>query len=276
MENKAYERLMTAYEDLKSKIDFKPELAITLGSGLGKLADVVEVEAEISYREIKAFPVSTAPGHKGRFVFTHIHGVPTVIMQGRVHRYEGYTAQDIVLPTRLMGLMGAKTLIVTNAAGGVNKNFNIGDLMIIRDHIVQFVESPLIGQNIKELGTRFPDMTEVYNKEYGDLIEEIAKEKGLPIQNGVYCQFSGPQYETPAEVKMVGVLGGDAVGMSTGIESLAARHMGMKVAGITLVTNLAAGISDVELSEQEVIDAGEAASEYFIDLVLEFIKRMNK
>ncbi len=276
MENKAYERLMTAYEDLKSKIDFKPELAITLGSGLGKLADVVEVEAEISYREIKAFPVSTAPGHKGRFVFTHIHGVPTVIMQGRVHRYEGYTAQDIVLPTRLMGLMGAKTLIVTNAAGGVNKNFNIGDLMIIRDHIVQFVESPLIGQNIKELGTRFPDMTEVYNKEYGDLIEEIAKEKGLPIQNGVYCQFSGPQYETPAEVKMVGLLGGDAVGMSTGIESLAARHMGMKVAGITLVTNLAAGISDVELSEQEVIDAGEAASEYFIDLVLEFIKRMNK
>ena len=276
MENKVYERLMTAYEDLKSKVDFKPELAITLGSGLGKLADVVEVEAEISYSEIKAFPVSTAPGHKGRFVFTHIHGVPTVIMQGRVHRYEGYTAQDTVLPTRLMGLMGAKTLIVTNAAGGVNKNFNIGDLMIIRDHIVQFVESPLMGQNIKELGTRFPDMTEVYNKEYGDLIEEIAKEKGLPIQNGVYCQFSGPQYETPAEVKMVGLLGGDAVGMSTGIESLAARHMGMKVAGITLVTNLAAGISDVELSEQEVIDVGEAASEYFIDLVLEFIKRMNK
>lgn len=276
MENKAYERLMTAYEDLKSKIDFKPELAITLGSGLGKLADVVEVEAEIAYSEIKGFPISTAPGHKGRFVFTHIHGVPTVIMQGRVHRYEGYTAQDTVLPTRLMGLMGAKTLIVTNAAGGVNKNFNIGDLMIIRDHIVQFVESPLMGQNIKELGTRFPDMTEVYSKEYGDLIEEIAKEKGLPIHNGVYCQFSGPQYETPAEVKMVGLLGGDAVGMSTGIESLAARHMGMKVAGITLVTNLAAGISDVELSEQEVIDAGEAASEYFIDLVLEFIKRMNK
>lgn len=276
MENKVYERLLTAYEDLKSKIDFKPELAITLGSGLGKLADVVEIEAEISYSDIKGFPVSTAPGHKGRFVFTHIHGVATMIMQGRVHRYEGYTAQDTVLPTRLMGLMGAKTLLVTNAAGGVNKNFSIGDLMIIRDHIVQFVESPLIGQNIKQLGTRFPDMSEVYNKEYGDLIEEIAKEKGLSIQNGVYCQLSGPQYETPAEVKMVAVLGADAVGMSTGIEALAARHMGMKVAGITLVTNLAAGISEVELSEQEVIDAGEAASEYFIDLVLEFIKRMNK
>lgn len=276
MENKVYERLLTAYEDLKSKIDFKPELAITLGSGLGRLADVVEVESEISYSDIKGFPVSTAPGHKGRFVFTHIHGVPTMIMQGRVHRYEGYTAQDTVLPTRLMGLMGAKTLLVTNAAGGVNKKFSIGDLMIIRDHIVQFVESPLMGQNIKELGTRFPDMSEVYNKEYGDLIEEIAKEKELPIQNGVYCQLSGPQYETPAEIKMIGILGGDAVGMSTGIEALAARHMGMKVAGITLVTNLAAGISEVELSEQEVIDAGEQASGYFIDLVLEFIKRMDK
>ena len=276
MENKVYERLLTAYQDLKSKIDFKPELAITLGSGLGRLADVVEVEAEISYADIKGFPVSTAPGHKGRFVFTHIHGIPTMIMQGRVHRYEGYTAQDTVLPTRLMGLMGAKILLVTNAAGGVNKNFRIGDLMIIRDHIVQFVESPLMGQNIKELGTRFPDMTEVYSRKHGDLIEEIAKEKEIPIHNGVYFQLSGPQYETPAEVKMIGILGGDAVGMSTGIEALAARHMGMKVAGITLVTNLASGISEVELSEQEVIDAGELASEYFIDLVLEFIKRMDK
>lgn len=276
MENKAYDRLKRAYDDLRSKIDFKPELSITLGSGLGKLADVVEIEQEISYEDIEGFPVSTAPGHKGRFVFTHIHGVPTVIMQGRVHRYEGYSAQEAVIPTRLMGLMGAKTLLVTNAAGGVNKDFNIGDLMVIRDHIVQFVESPLMGQNIKELGTRFPDMTEVYSKEYGDLIEEIAKEKGYPVQNGVYCQLSGPQYETPAEVRMVGLLGGDAVGMSTGIEAVAARHMGMKVCGITLVTNLAAGISDVELSEQEVIDAGESASEYFIELVLEFIKRMNK
>lgn len=276
MENKAYDRLKRAYDDLRSKIDFKPELSITLGSGLGKLADVVEIEQEISYEDIEGFPVSTAPGHKGRFVFTHIHGVPTVIMQGRVHRYEGYSAQEAVIPTRLMGLMGAKTLLVTNAAGGVNKDFNIGDLMVIRDHIVQFVESPLMGQNIKELGTRFPDMTEVYSKEYGDLIEEIAREKGYPVQNGVYCQLSGPQYETPAEVRMVGLLGGDAVGMSTGIEAVAARHMGMKVCGITLVTNLAAGISDVELSEQEVIDAGESASEYFIELVLEFIKRMNK
>ena len=274
MSNSIYEKLEIAYNDIKSKIDFKPELAITLGSGLGKLADVVEVVDEISYDEIKEFPVSTAPGHKGRFVFANIHGVPTVIMQGRVHRYEGYSASDTIIPTRLMGMMGAKTLIVTNAAGGVNKNFSIGDLMIIRDHITLFVDSPLMGQNVKELGTRFPDMTEVYNKELSDKLEEIAKNKNLPVQNGVYCQVSGPAYETPAEVKVVGLLGGDAVGMSTAIESMAARHMGMNVCGISLITNLASGISDVELSEQEVIDAGENASEYFIDLVLEFIKSL--
>ncbi|WP_296257375.1 purine-nucleoside phosphorylase [uncultured Ezakiella sp.] len=273
-ENILYDKLKSVYEDLRRKIDFKPELAITLGSGLGRLADIVEIEEEISYQDIEGFPVSTAPGHKGRFVFAHIHGVPTVIMQGRVHRYEGYSAADTVLPTRLMGMMGAKTLIVTNACGGVNKDFRIGDLMIIRDHIAQFVESPLTGPNINQLGVRFPDMTEVYNKELSDRIEKIAKEKNLPVKNGVYCQFSGPAYETAAEVKMAGILGADAVGMSTAIEAMAARHMGMNVCGISLITNLATGISEVELSEQEVIDEGEKASEYFIDLVLDFIKTL--
>lgn len=273
-ENILYDKLKSVYEDLRRKIDFKPELAITLGSGLGRLADIVEIEEEISYQDIEGFPVSTAPGHKGRFVFAHIHGIPTVIMQGRVHRYEGYSAADTVLPTRLMGMMGAKTLIVTNACGGVNKDFRIGDLMIIRDHIAQFVESPLIGPNINQLGVRFPDMTEVYNKELSDRIEKIAKEKNLSVKNGVYCQFSGPAYETAAEVKMAGILGADAVGMSTAIEAMAARHMGMNVCGISLITNLATGISEVELSEQEVIDEGEKASEYFIDLVLDFIKTL--
>lgn len=273
-ENKHYERLNEAFQDLKEKIKFEPKLAITLGSGLGKLADIVDVEQEISYKDIKSFPVSTAPGHKGRFVLTHIHGIPTIIMQGRVHRYEGYTSQETVMPTRLMGMLGAKTLIVTNAAGGANKDFSIGDLMIIRDHITQFIESPLLGQNINELGVRFPDMSEVYNKELSDKLEKIAKEKNLPVQNGVYTQVSGPQYETPTEVKMLSMLGSDAVGMSTVIEAIAARHMGMKVCGISLITNMAAGISEVELSEQEVIDAGEAASGYFIDLVLDFIKTL--
>lgn len=273
-ENKHYERLNEAFQDLKEKIKFEPKLAITLGSGLGKLADIVDVEQEISYKDIKSFPVSTAPGHKGRFVLTHIHGIPTIIMQGRVHRYEGYTSQETVMPTRLMGMLGAKTLIVTNAAGGANKDFSIGDLMIIRDHITQFIESPLLGQNINELGVRFPDMSEVYNKELSDKLEKIAKEKNLPVQNGVYTQVSGPQYETPTEVKMLSKLGSDAIGMSTVIEAIAARHMGMKVCGISLITNMAAGISEVELSEQEVIDAGEAASGYFIDLVLDFIKTL--
>lgn len=273
-ENLVYEKLLSAYNDLRSKIKFEPKVAITLGSGLGKLADVVDVVEEISYKDIKDFPVSTAPGHKGRFVFANIHDVPVVIMQGRVHRYEGYSAQDTVMPTRLMGMMGAKTLIVTNACGGINPNFEIGNLMIIRDHISQFVESPLLGKNISELGVRFPDMTEVYNKELGDKIESIAKEKGIDIKNGVYCQFSGPNYETPAEIKMAGILGADAVGMSTAIEAMAARHMGMKVCGISLITNLAAGISKVELSEEEVIEEGEKASEYFVDLVLDFIKTL--
>lgn len=268
-----YEKLERAYKDLRTKTDFEPELAIVLGSGLGKLADQVEKLGELSYKDIEGFPVSTAPGHKGRFIFTEIHGVKTVIMQGRVHYYEGYPMSDVVLPTRLMGMMGAKTLIVTNACGGANPEFNVGDLMVIRDHIAQFVPSPLIGTNVEQLGVRFPDMTEVYKKEYGDLVLKIGQEKGFNMREGVYCQFTGPAYETPTEVRMAALLGADAVGMSTTVESTAARHMGMDVCGISLITNKAAGLSDELLSEQEVIDAGEAASEYFIELVLEFVKQ---
>lgn len=274
MNNPIFEKLEAIYLDIRNKTDFEPELAITLGSGLGRLADIVDVDFEIPYSEINDFPVSTAPGHKGRFVFCHIHGIPTVIMQGRVHRYEGYSPSDTVIPTRLMGMLGAKTLIVTNAAGGVNKDFNIGDLMIIRDHITQFVDSPLVGPNVNELGTRFPDMTQVYNRELSDRLERLANEKNISIQNGVYCQVSGPAYETAAEVRMIGMLGGDAVGMSTAIEAMAARHMGMDVCGISLITNKATGISEVELSEEEVIEAGEMASGYFIDMVMDFIKEL--
>lgn len=269
------EKLKKTYEKVREMTDFKPELAIVLGSGLGKLADQVQIEKEISYSEIEGFPVSTAPGHKGRYIFTHIHGVPTVIMQGRVHMYEGYESSDVVLPIRLMGLLGAKLLLVTNAAGGANESFQVGDLMVITDHIAQFVKSPLIGKNISELGVRFPDMSEIYKKEYSDRLFEIGKSKGYSMQRGVYCQFSGPQYETPAEVRMAQILGADAVGMSTAIEAVAARHMGMEVCGVTLVSNKAAGLSKELLSEQEVIDAGEKASTYFIDLVKEFIKTLN-
>lgn len=267
-----YEKLQKAYENIRKITDFEPELALVLGSGLGKLADQVEAICEIPYSDIEGFPVSTAPGHKGRFILAEIHGVKTIIMQGRVHYYEGYPMTDVVMPTRLMGMMGAKTLIVTNACGGANPDFNIGDLMVIRDHITALVPSPLIGKNISELGVRFPDMTEVYDREYGDLVYKIGTKKGYSMREGVYCQFTGPQYETPTEVRMAKILGADAVGMSTAVEAVAARHMGMKVCGISLITNMAAGLSKGLLSEEEVIQVGEESSEYFIDLVMEFIK----
>ena len=268
-----YEKLEQVYNNMRELTDFEPELAIVLGSGLGKLADKVEAIQEISYQEIDGFPVSTAPGHKGRFVLANIHGVKTIIMQGRVHYYEGYPMDDVVMPVRLMVMMGAKNLILTNACGGANPDFNIGDLMVIRDHIAALVPSPLLGKNIDQLGVRFPDMTQVYNEKLGDLVFKLGTKKGLPMREGVYCQFSGPQYETPTEVKMAKILGADAVGMSTTVEAIAARHMGMEVTGVSLITNMAAGLSKTLLDEQEVIDAGEQASDYFIDLVLEFISK---
>lgn len=267
-----YEKLQKAYDKIREITDFEPELAIVLGSGLGKLADKVEKLGEISYSDIEGFPVSTAPGHKGRFIFTEIDGVKIVIMQGRVHYYEGYPMTDVVMPTRLMAMMGAKTLLVTNACGGTNPDFQIGDLMVIRDHITSFVPSPLIGPNVAQLGVRFPDMSQVYDRNLGDLVYKIGTKKGYSMREGVYCQFTGPQYETPTEVKMASILGADAVGMSTAVEALAARHMGVKVCGISLITNMAAGLSKDLLSEQEVIEVGERSSEYFIDLVMDFIK----
>ena len=266
------EKLERAYEDLRSKIDFEPEIALVLGSGLGKLADQVEILGEISYKDIEGFPVSTAPGHKGRFIFTEIEGVKAVIMQGRVHLYEGYPASDVVMPIRLMGMMGAKTIFLSNAAGACNNDFGIGDLMVIRDQISQFVESPLIGKNVESLGVRFPDMSQIYDKDLSDLLYKLGIKQGISMREGIYCQFSGPAYESPAEVRMARILGADVVGMSTTIEAVAARHMGMKVCGVTLVSNKAAGLSEVNLSEEEVIEAGEKASGYFIGLVKEFIK----
>lgn len=268
------EKLVKAYEDIRKKTDFVPELAIVLGSGLGGLADMVEIEKEISYRDIEGFPISTAPGHKGRYIFTTIADVKTVIMQGRVHMYEGYEASDVVLPIRLMGLMGARRIILTNAAGSVNRDFKIGDLMVIRDQISQFVRSPLIGENLGDLGVRFPDMSQIYGRDLSERIEEIGKRKNYPMSRGTYLQFSGPQYESPAEIRMAGLLGADAVGMSTAIEAVAARHMGMEVCGVSLISNMAAGLSDQLLSEEEVIEAGQRASSYFVDLVMEFIKEL--
>ncbi len=268
------EKLYTCFKSIENRIPFKPDLGLVLGSGLGALADTVNADAVIPYNTIEHFPLSTAPGHKGTFVFAEISGVKTVIMQGRIHYYEGYPMTDVVLPIRWMKLMGAETLFLTNAAGGVNKDFYAGDFMMITDHITCLVPSPLIGKNSGRLGVRFPDMTEVYNKELQSCITSAAEDLHIPLQKGVYIQFTGPAYETPQEIRMAGLLGADAVGMSTAVEAVAAHHAGMRVCGISCISNLAAGISETKLSEQEVLDAGKKAAPLFQKLVVESIKRM--
>ena len=250
--NKVYEKLMICVESIRKRIDFQPEVALILGSGLGDYADEIQIEQTINYTEIEGFPTSTVAGHKGRFVFGYVNEVPVVIMQGRVHFYEGYPMSDVVLPTRLMGMLGAKKLILTNAAGGANFDFKPGDFMIINDHITIAIPSPLIGENIDELGVRFPDMSEVYSQRMRKIIKDTAEKMGIKMQEGVYMQFTGPAYETPAEVRLARTLGGDAVGMSTACEAMAAHHMGMEVCGISCITNLAAGMSTEKLDHKEV------------------------
>ena len=225
----------------------------------------------LEYSEIEGFPVSTVAGHQGRFLFGYVKDVPVVAMQGRVHYYEGYEMSDVVLPTRLMGLLGAKILILTNAAGGVNFDFRPGDLMMITDHITTAVPSPLIGPNLEELGPRFPDMSQVYKKELQEIIIEAAKNVKVPIQQGVYMQFTGPNYETPAEIRMCRTLGADAAGMSTACEAMAANHMGMKVCGISCITNLASGMSSQPLDHKEVQETADRVARDFKKLVTETI-----
>ena len=272
--SEVYEKLMRCLESVRKHTDFCPEVALVLGSGLGDYADSIQVETEISYSEIGEFPVSTVPGHDGRFIFGYVNKVPVVCMKGRVHYYEGYPISDVVLPVRLMKLMGAKILFLTNASGGINKDFKAGDLMMITDHIAALVQNPLIGPNMEEFGTRFPDMSEIYRKDLCELIRTTAKENGIDLKEGVYIQFTGPSYETPAEVRMAGIAGADAVGMSTAVEAIAANHMGMKVCGISCVCNLAAGISPTPLTHAEVQAAADAVSAKFRVLVKESVLKM--
>ena len=267
-----YQKLETCLASVRKKTDFKPEVALILGSGLGDYADEIQIETTIDYTEIEGFPTSTVAGHKGRFVFGYVKNVPVVIMQGRVHYYEGYPMTDVVLPTRLMGMMGAKKLFLTNAAGGVNPNFKPGDFMMITDHITTGIPSPLIGPNIEELGSRFPDMSEVYAPELQEKVRKAAEKLQIPLQEGVYMQFTGPSYETPAEIRMCRTWGGDAAGMSTACEAVAANHMGMKVCGISCITNLAAGMSKQKLDHKEVQETADRVSRQFKQLVTEVIK----
>lgn len=265
------EKLQTCLKSVREHTDFQPEAGIILGSGLGDYADGIQKEAVVPYQEIEGFPVSTVAGHKGQFVFGYAEGVPVVIMQGRVHYYEGYSMTDVVLPTRLMGMMGIKKLLLTNAAGGVNENFQPGDLMLITDHITTAVPSPLIGPNLDELGPRFPDMSEVYSLRLQELIRNAAKECGIGLKEGVYVQFTGPNYETPAEIRLARTWGGDAVGMSTACEAMAACHMGIEVGGISCITNMAAGISKVKLDHKEVQETANRVSRDFKNLVTRVI-----
>ena len=253
---------------------FVPKVAMILGSGLGYMGDIVENPIAVPYGEIPHFKASTAPGHKGRLVFGTLEGQPVAVMQGRMHHYEGYSYEEVSYAVRVLKLLGCDTLIVTNAAGCVNMNWKAGDLMLITDQIKIFMESPLRGENLPEFGVRFPDASHLYTPALQDLARKAAADLGIPLREGVYMYFPGPQYETPAEVRFARVAGADAVGMSTAPEVITAGHCGMQVLGFTLVSNLAAGILDQPLSEQEVLDAAEACKDKFSRLVLECLGRL--
>ncbi|MEF9971824.1 MAG: purine-nucleoside phosphorylase, partial [Oscillospiraceae bacterium] len=226
----------------------------------------VDIVSTVEYKDIEGFPVSTVPGHVGRFIFGYVSGVPLVVMQGRVHFYEGYPMTDVVLPIRLMGLLGAKALLLTNAAGGANFSFNAGDFMLIRDQIASFVPSPLNGKNIEALGTRFPDMCHIYDEKLCDAIRDSAARGAISLREGVYMQLPGPQFESPAEVRMCRSMGGDALGMSTCCEAIAARHMGLRVCGISCISNLAAGMTSAPLTHEEVNETTDRVAKQFTAL----------
>lgn len=253
---------------------FRPEVLIILGSGLGNLGDRLKEPIVIPYSEIPHMRYSTAPGHKGRFLAGVLGGKNVLLMQGRLHFYEGWAAEDAAFPVRIAKLIGIEKMIVTNAAGGVNTDYRPGELMLISDFIKLNWVNPLIGPNIDEFGPRFPDMSKVFDREYMARFREVAVSHGENIHEGVYFYCTGPQYETPAEIRAMRILGADAVGMSTVPECIVARHCGMRILGITLVTNMAAGILDKPLSGEEVIEAGNAASERLSSYVEEFLERI--
>lgn len=269
-----YEKLEKCYEYYRSVTGFMPKVGLILGSGLGGYAKNMKVVKEIPYGDIPGFPVSTVQGHDGRFMLGYIGDVPAVVMKGRVHYYEGYPMEDVVLPTRLMNRMGIEVLFLTNAAGGINRGFRVGDFMMITDQISSFVPSPLIGENVSELGDRFPDMTHIYDEELQGWIEETAREEDIPLQKGVYLQTTGPNFESPAEIRMYGLLGADAVGMSTACEAIAARHAGVRVCGISCISNMASGISEEELSHLDVQAIADQRSGEFERIVTKSIEKI--
>lgn len=259
---------------IQNKIEMAPEIGLILGSGLGMLAEEISDGVAIPYGEIPHFPISTVEGHAGRFAIGYLNGVPVCAMQGRFHHYEGYSFEEVTFPVRVMKELGVKTLIVTNAAGGINETFSPGDLMLITDHINNTGSNPLIGKNDERVGPRFPDMSEAYSKKLIAKAREIGEKLQIKLQEGVYVGNTGPSYETPAEIRMLRIVGGDAVGMSTVPEVIVARHCGLEVLGISCISNMAAGILDQPLSHDEVIETTEKVKMDFLLLVKEIVKEI--
>jgi purine-nucleoside phosphorylase len=278
----SYEKAQEAAEFIRSKYDREIKIALVLGSGLGAFADELENAVQIPYEEIPHFARSTVEGHAGRLVLGEVEGVSVAVQQGRFHYYEGYDIQKVVFPVRAFGILGIETLILTNAAGSVNTDFQQGSLMLIRDHINLMGVNPLRGANDERFGVRFPDMTEVYSLRLQEIVKEearkITQEKGVNakafLRRGVYCALSGPSYETPSEIHLLRILGADAVGMSTVPEAIAARHQGMNALGISCITNMAAGILDEPINHAEVIETGAKAAAIFKELLRRVIPKL--
>lgn len=265
-------KINEAKQFIESKLDVVPQIGLILGSGLGVLADEIENAVKIKYSDIPHFPISTVEGHEGQFVVGSLQGKTVIAMQGRFHYYEGYSMQEITFPVRVLKAIGVEHIILTNAAGGVNESFTGGTLMLITDHINIMGVSPLIGKNEEELGPRFPDASSIYCPEFNTQILSEANQMNIDLKQGVYFYFTGPSYETPAEIRLVKTLGGDAVGMSTAPEALVAAHMGMKVTGISCITNMAAGIQKTALNHQEVVETANRVQSTFIKLVNRIIE----
>lgn len=276
METYTYDQCCESARALQARLNgFCPKVLLILGSGLGSLADAVEDPIAVPYDQVPHMKRSTAPDHAGQFVFGRLAGTDVAVMQGRLHTYEGWSYADVSFPVRVVRLLGSRALLVTNAAGAVNTSFSAGDIMLITDHIKFFGASPLQGPNLDELGPRFPDMSRVYTPALQDVARQCAASLGIPLRQGVYMFFPGPQYETPAEVRAARLLGADAVGMSTVPEAITAAHCGMDVLGFTLISNMAAGVLPKKLSEEEVIAAGEAARDRFSALVMACLEHLD-
>ncbi|MDF2889641.1 MAG: purine-nucleoside phosphorylase [Clostridia bacterium] len=268
------ERINKAADFIKSKIDFEPEIGIILGTGLGSLAEHIENPIVIEYKDIPEFPVSTVIGHAGRLLVGTLEGKKVIAMQGRFHYYEGYSMQDITLPVRAMKVLGIKLLLASNACGGLNPAFKAGDIMAITDHINMMGSNPLIGANLEEFGPRFPDMSEVYNREYIDHLEAIARKQNTTLQKGVYCAISGPNYNSKAELRMLIAIGADTVGMSTIPECMVARHSGLKVVGVSCITDMAIPDTMTSPSHEEIVKVAEGVKPKFVSLLKQFIKEV--